>query len=323
MTTPRLSVVIPTRNPHRGRLAEVLAGLNRQTLPAAQWEFCLVDNGSSPALLAEDLARLTVAAHIVREEEPGLIAARLRGIAATCGEFLLFIDDDTIPADDLLAEAVAFMETHPHVGTAGGKITPRFETSPPAWLNGAEWCLALRDNGEKSLEWFLGPEAIPFWTPIGAGLLARRAALVPGYSAHVASHRAAIMNNSWHGQGCGGVEDKDLVLHCLRAGWSVAYAPRMVLTHIIPSSRLNRSKLERLIPTLERMWMRTLHAHGLDLFPPIHPATLWPRQIKAWFAMRAWRTSTARFQWLSSCGRLRGLADNYRSVPRYAAPFRS
>lgn len=315
--TPRISVVLPARNPHRGRLAEVVAGLAAQSLPAAQWEFCLVDNGSVPALQIEEIAGLAAATRVVAEPRAGLLWARLVGLHATRGEYVVFIDDDTVPDENFLAAAVAFMDARPRVGTAGGKIAGRFEATPPAWIKDALWCLALRDSGERPLEWSLGDGGFPAWTPIGAGLLTRRAALMPAYTSHVASHAAAIEKNSWVGQGAGGVEDKDLVLLCLRAGWSTGYAPEMKLTHIIPSGRLELAYFERLIPRLERIWMRTLHAHGMDVFPPIHPATLWLRQAKAWVAFRAWRSPAERLAWCSALGRLRGLADNYGNHERY------
>jgi glycosyltransferase involved in cell wall biosynthesis len=56
MTTPALAVVLPTRNPDRARLAEVLAALRVQVPPAGGFELCVVDNGSSPPLTALEVA---------------------------------------------------------------------------------------------------------------------------------------------------------------------------------------------------------------------------------------------------------------------------
>lgn len=320
MSNPIISVVIPTRNPDRSRLGEVLAALGQQSLSTDAWELCLVDNGSVPQLRPEDLGEYPANRRVVTEPRAGLLWARLCGLRETRGEYVVFIDDDTVPDTNFLQAAVSFMSGRPRVATAGGIISGRFAVLKPAWIECALWCLALRDNGGDPLEWALGEGEFPSWTPIGAGLLTRRAALEPGYVAHVANNWQAIETNSWVGQGAGGVEDKDLVLHCLRAGWSTGYAPEMKLTHLIPASRLERSYIERLIPKLERIWMRTLHAHALDEYPPIHPLTLWLRQTKAWFVMRAWSSPSARISWLSSCGRLRGLADNYQNPARYAVP---
>ena len=254
---------------------------------------------------------------VVREEIPGLLAARLCGLHRTTGRYLVFIDDDTVPAPDFLAAAVAFLDAHPRMGTAGGKILPRYLAPPPPWLESFAWMLALRDNGPVPLEWKAGDGDFPSWTPIGAGLLVRRAALVPDYLRHVESHGLEIERISWRGQGLGGVEDKDLVLQCLRAGWSTGYTPTMTLTHIIPPPRLQFPYFAKLLPPMQKMWAQTLHAHGFETHPPILPTTLWFRKIKAWLVFQAWRSPTHRLNWLASCGHLEGLAANYRHPVRY------
>jgi hypothetical protein len=318
MSLPAISVVIPTRNPDRGRLGEVLAALRRQELAAGIAEICLVDNGSSPPLTAAELDGAGWL-QVVREERPGLLAARLCGLHQTTAPYLVFIDDDTVPAPGFLAAAVTFMDAHPRVGTAGGKILPRYLAPVPSWLAPVSWVLALRDNGPAPLEWSVQDGAdLPNWTPIGAGLLVRRAALVPGYLQHVAAHATDIERISWRGQGAGGVEDKDLVLHCLRAGWSTGYTPDMMLTHIIPPGRMQLGYFEKLLPPMQKMWAQTLHAHGFNSHPPIHPATLPLRKLKAWFAFQAWRSPNHRLRWLESCGYLEGLAANHRHPVRYA-----
>jgi len=323
MNSPIISVVIPTRNPNRNRLGEVLAALGQQSLSADAWELCLVDNGSTPALDVTDFHLTTPAAplRIIREDRPGLLAARLGGLAHTTSRYVVFIDDDTVPNNDFLAKAIAFMDRHPNMGTAGGKILPRYLTTPPDWLEEFAWLLALRDNGTAALEWSCqSGTPLPYWTPIGAGLLVRRAALDPKYLQHVSMHSAQIERISWRGQGAGGVEDKDLVLHCLRTGWSTGYTPDLVLTHIIPPERLQLSYFEKTLPALEKMWAQTLHAHGFESHPPITPASLPLRKLKAWFVFRAWRSSAHRLRWLESCGYLTGLAANHQQAFRYATP---
>jgi glycosyltransferase involved in cell wall biosynthesis len=299
----------------------VLAGLGAQTLPTREWQICVVDNGSSPALQAADFAPMENL-RVVREDEAGLLAARLCGLRHTTSPYLVFIDDDTVPSPGFLAAAVAFMESHPRVATAGGKIIPRYLAPPPPWIGCVAWILALRDNGDAELEWSIADAGtlLPHWTPIGAGLLVRRACLVPGYIRHVERHRAEIGRISWRGQGAGGVEDKDLVLHSLRAGYSTGYVPGMILEHIIPAERLTLPYFEKLIPAVQKMWAQTLEAHGFAPRGPIHPATLGLRKAKAWWSFRAWRSPAHRLQWLESCGYLDGLAANYRHSVRYDIP---
>jgi len=318
MTPPTISVVIATRNPDSERLREVLAALFQQDLPVKQSEICVVDNGSDPPLRSGDFEE-SAKLRVVREERPGLLAARLCGLAHTKGHYIVFIDDDTVANHHFLKAAVAFMEAHPQVGVAGGKIVPRYIGQPPEWMEAFTWALALRDNGPHVLEWNLSSGTnLPSWTPIGAGLLVRRAAVEPNYLLHVQTHESQIERISWRGQGVGGVEDKDMVLHCLRAGWSIGYSPEMMITHIIPPSRMEFAYFVRILPALGKMWAQTLHAHGFEIYPPIHPWSLPLRKLKAWILFRAWRCPANKLRWLESCGYLDGLAANCHAI-RYVS----
>lgn len=313
-----ISVVIPTRNPKLDCLREVIAALALQTFPRERMELCLVDNGSIPPLSSADFSSSNLNVRVVREECPGLLAARRCGIIHTTGPYIVFIDDDTVPAPEFVAASVAFMEDRPKIATAGGKILPRYLASTPPWLDEFAWLLALRDNGPTALEWSISSgTSLPNWTPIGAGLLVRRSAIVPSYLDHLKKNVAHIETLSWNGQGIGGVEDKDLVLHSLREGWSTGYTPDMILTHIIPERRLQFDYFEKLLPVVQIMWAQTLHAHHLESFEPIAPWTLSLRKVKSCLVYRAWRSPAHRLRWLQSCGYLEGLARNYRSRFRY------
>ncbi len=316
----KVSVILPTRNPDQTRLMQVLAGLARQDLPPVDWELVIIDNASEPPL-PPDLGRTAHAqARVVREPKAGLLWARAAGMRATTGEVLFFLDDDTVPAPPCLREIGEFMAGRAEVATAGGRILPSYAAEPPPWLDATAWALALRDWGDSPRQWAATDGgSLPNWTPIGAGLIVRRAA-VPPYLDHVAAHGDTIHRLSWCGQGSGGNEDVDLVLFLLRVGWATAYAPRVELMHLIPAHRLAPAYLATLVFNLSYLWMRTLHAHGFDFIPPVTPATLPWRKLKAWFAFRAWRGMRERLDWKISCGRLEGLAANHREPFRYPAP---
>ena len=106
MTTPALAVVLPTRNPDRARLTEVLAAIRAQVPPEGGLELCVVDNGSSPPLTASEVAAGGVV-RLLTEPRVGLIDARLCGVSATTAPLLVFMDDDTVPASDYLLQAAA------------------------------------------------------------------------------------------------------------------------------------------------------------------------------------------------------------------------
>jgi glycosyltransferase involved in cell wall biosynthesis len=101
------SVIIPTRN-RAQKLRRTLDGLCAQSVSAETFEAVIVDNGSSddtPAIAAGYL-RQPSHSHwaYLREARPGAAAARNRGIQASRGDIVLFLDDDVIPDPQLLAE---------------------------------------------------------------------------------------------------------------------------------------------------------------------------------------------------------------------------
>src|SRR5258706_13145188 len=96
------SVIICTHNPRADYLKRVLGALKAQTLPKEQWELLLIDNASKESISKLcDLTWHPQARH-VREDELGLTAARLRGIAESMGNVLVFIDDDNLLEEDYL-----------------------------------------------------------------------------------------------------------------------------------------------------------------------------------------------------------------------------
>ena len=91
----KLSVIIPTCNPHPGRLRRTLAALQAQTLSVTGWETLVVDNASEPSLVTAGLGEFVPSnLRLTREPEPGLSHARRHGFLAAQGEILVLVDDD-------------------------------------------------------------------------------------------------------------------------------------------------------------------------------------------------------------------------------------
>jgi glycosyltransferase involved in cell wall biosynthesis len=127
--------VICTRNPRQDFLERVLGALRRQTLPSSSWELVVVDNGSAASLSDEVDLRWHPLGRHVREDQVGLINARLRGLSEAHGDLFVFIDDDNVVADDYLDQAARLASAHPDLGVIGaGRLEPEFEAPPPAWL---------------------------------------------------------------------------------------------------------------------------------------------------------------------------------------------
>jgi glycosyltransferase involved in cell wall biosynthesis len=298
-----LSVVISTHNPRPDYLRRTLAGLRAQTLPAAQWEAIIVDNASSPALRRATLSGDTPESlRVIGEPQAGLTHARRAGLRAATGGIIVFADDDNVLAPDYLEQAVRLASAHPRVGLFGGRSVPEFETSPAAWVPEFFDLLALRDLGPTPLvaPAETPPRSYPLCAPIGAGMVLRREAATSWLAAPdrgLTDRRGAELTS-------GG--DNDIVLTVFGASWNVAYFPELVLTHLIPAARLDAAYLARLNRGIQKSWMQVLARHGVSPWPPIAAWTVAPRELKAWFACRAWQGAAAHIRWQGACGHFEG-----------------
>ena len=120
LESPRVSVIIPVKN-DAARLRLCLEALARQTLPAAQWEAVVADNGSDrddPAAAAAGFPNV----RLVVQPKPGASAARNRAIAASRGTLLAFTDADCLPAPDWLERGLARMAALGGAGMVAGRI---------------------------------------------------------------------------------------------------------------------------------------------------------------------------------------------------------
>jgi glycosyltransferase involved in cell wall biosynthesis len=305
----QLSVVIPTHNPNRTRLERTLAGLKQQTLPCDCWELLVVDN-ATPDL--DHVASFDRTWHptttLIREEQIGLTRARLAGIAASQGEFLVFVDDDNVLHPDYLSHVVDIFQQDSALGAIGGKSIPEFEVEPEPWVQEFHGCLALRDFGDEIKTYAYRdrtPKQHPEFAPIGAGMALRReAAEYYGNRIQSDPNRQAFDRTGRSLQSGG---DCDINLTLLAAGWRVGYFPQLQLTHLIPAGRTTTAYLARLSHGISRSWVQVLNVHGIRPWQPIPRWSVIPRQIKALLTYHPWSSPEAYIRWRYACGMFEGL----------------
>lgn len=158
-STPRLSIVLPTYN-RRKRLERVLAGLDRQTLPAETFEVVLIDDGSKDDT-AEWLSKNDERAYFVKwisQNNAGPAKARNKGIENARGELILFIDDDVEPTPELLAEHLAWHDAERDIVVLGPLASLEHYDQPwVAWEQEkleAQYASMLRGDWEPTFRQF-------------------------------------------------------------------------------------------------------------------------------------------------------------------------
>jgi len=131
-----VSVIIPTYNRARF-LPDALAGILNQSFPADSYEIILIDNGSTDNTrqTVEEINRNNAGrVSYIYEPRPGLMVGRHLGARLAKGHILLYGDDDIIVPADWVKEMYRCYQDK-EVGAASGKVLPKFEVRPPAWIN--------------------------------------------------------------------------------------------------------------------------------------------------------------------------------------------
>jgi glycosyltransferase involved in cell wall biosynthesis len=236
-----LSVIICTHNPRPDYLQRCIDALRSQTFSSQGWELLLVDNRSDePVAERVDLSWHPVA-RIVREETPGLTAARLRGIRESKGNLLVFVDDDNVLDPDFLEVAQHTSDESPFLGSWSGQCRPAFEIKPPEWTRRYWGNLVIREFDRDI--WSNLPR-LPESMPCGAGLCIRRSVALHYLDLHKSGKRPFQFDRNGKSLLSGG--DNDLAACACDIGLGVGLMSSLKLTHLISSERLTEDYLVRL-----------------------------------------------------------------------------
>jgi glycosyltransferase involved in cell wall biosynthesis len=236
---PVVDIVICTYN-RASCLDAVLANLSRQSCgPRVRWRVLVVDNASTDATAeVVDIHRAKGALPELRyvlEPILGLTAARLRGARETTAPWIAFVDDDNFLDSGWLEAIARAIGVHGEAGGIGGKVVPDWEMPPRAYLKEFGFCFAAQDHGMA--ECIVDSLA-------GAGMvLSRRALQESGWLDQplVADRIGAKLTS-------GG--DVEMVQRVRAAGYGLWFVPDAVLRHRIPTNRMTRRYLFRVIREL-------------------------------------------------------------------------
>lgn len=214
---PECSIVIPVFN----RASVTRACVNHlltQTPDTTDAEIIVVDDGSrdlTPRMLASYGDRIQVVTH---QGNTGFATTCNDGAMVASGEFLVLLNNDTIPQRGWLDALVAYARQHPKAGIVGSKLLFPNDTIQHAGV-------AFASNGFPIHLYYGFPADHPavnrarrFQAVTGACLLVRRALFE-----HLGGFDPAFHNV---------YEDVDLCLRAAQYGCEVHYCPESVLYHL-------------------------------------------------------------------------------------------
>jgi len=304
-----ISVIICTHNPRKDYLDKVLKALNNQTLSKQKWELIIIDNASDRDVSKEVDISWHQHANLIIEEMIGLTYARITGIKNAQSEILVFVDDDNLLNQDYLQNVIEIFNENPNLGAIGGKSIPKFEVEPESWFYETGINLGCRDLGDiKQTIYNNGRiDEYPDFAPIGSGLVIKKK-VANIYLNKVKDNKESILLGR-KGKSLISGEDNDIILYILNSGWGVGYFPNLVLSHLIPPSRLEKKYLANLNHDSTFSWIKVLDIHGIRPWPKISKWMVLPRKIKAFFKFKPWRDPASYINWSGACGKFEGQAD--------------
>jgi len=233
---PRLSIIVCTYN-RDNFLIKCLEHLSNQSAEKHLFEIIVINNNSDdntetichnfrinhPELLFE---------HIL-EVKQGLSICRNRGIRASNGELISFIDDDAFADKKFAHNLIQYFHLHPEVAAIGGKVTPSYQGDPPSWMSRYLLPLvAALDKGNYPKP-FRGTEF-----PIGANMAFRRSIIDSMDPFDTDLGRKGLF--------LGSGEEKDLFFKLKKKKYKIHYVPDVQVSHSIPDSRLKPEYIKRM-----------------------------------------------------------------------------
>jgi len=229
-SVPSIDLILCTYN-NAALLDRTLDAIAKQKVSAnARWQVLVVDNNctdQTQEVIAEHVRSGEISLRTVSEPRQGLTPARLCGVKNTEGEWIAFVDDDCLLAEDWVEAAARFAAGHPACGAFGGQVILEWETAPPPYAANRRYAYAGKYHGETAHRrpWLAG-----------AGMVVRREALSDcGWI-----DRQFLEDRIGRRPVSGG--DMEIGLR-IAARHEVWYNPECKLRHVIPERRMTRQYL--------------------------------------------------------------------------------
>lgn len=248
MTSRRLqySIIICTYNPDDRLLARCLKAIDSFEKTDISYEIIIVDNNSTISLSSRDYIREFLTnwtnAKVLIEKGEGLVRARLAGIKAAFGEYIIFFDDDNEPYSNYLIEMNALNGKYPNVGVWGpGYVKVEFIDGVPTSLDPFLRPI-FQEKELLNTEYAMVRNWQPCY-PYGTGVCIRRE-LLNKYVEGIKSGRLTLTGRKG-GLATSG-DDIQMVLTVIDQEFAAGTSPSLKLNHLIPSRKLDPDYLKQL-----------------------------------------------------------------------------
>lgn len=220
-----MSVILPSTFDRPAELRRALRAIS--ALDYHDFEVIVVDNRPGPPRRGHLAGVGTVDVRVLPEAEPGISAAKNRGLRAARGDVVAFTDDDSIVPRDWLGALVGPFTENPRVQCVTGPVFPgSLETPAQRWFEVCGGFPKPRDRQVITLDDYDGPSALFPYSPgyfgSGGNMAVRADALraLGGFDRSLGA-----------GTPTRGGEDLEFFVRLLFAGGAIAVEPRAWIHH--------------------------------------------------------------------------------------------
>ena len=232
----------------------------QENQPRCEYEVIVVDNASTDGSAEAVRQQFPWVRLIVNERNLGFAAGNNVGLKKASGEYVLFLNSDTIVHRGSFDGLVSFMDANPDVGGCGPKLLNQDGSLQPSArrfpsLRGVlhrytilRFLLIFRGAHHKWLmKDFAHDKQMDVDQVMGAALMARRSIV----------EQLGGMGQRYYMY----YDEVDLCYGIKQAGWRVAFVPDVVITHLGGRS-MNRMPVDRRVMTLRSMLTFLRKRHG-------------------------------------------------------------
>ncbi len=148
-----VSIIVPTYN-RRASVCRLLQALDEQTYPLDRFEVLVIDDGSDDG--TPDLLRSLGTAYALRvleQAHQGPAEARNLGVTNAAADLVLFLDDDVVPSQDLIAIHLATHAAEGPKAVVIGPMMPPHDWARSPWVRWEEEKLQSQYDAMLAGEW--------------------------------------------------------------------------------------------------------------------------------------------------------------------------